>query len=125
LVSAGEPSALRFAIEGDADAALRIALRGAGRGEAIGEGDGEREGIKFAEEPLHRRLVRRDAIGEAQRGKDSGGLALAPLGDGEDRKMVGQERGNGEGEDGGEGKAAAVRATRVREVRKGGEQVEG
>jgi hypothetical protein len=69
--------------------------------------------------------MRRDTSGEAEGDKHSGRLTLSPLGDSEDGKVIGQERGNGEGEDRREGKATTVRATRVGDARKGGEQFEG
>ncbi len=67
----------------------------------------------------------RNASGEAEGGEESGGLPLTPLGNSKDGKVVGEKSGDGEGEDGGERKASAVRATRIRNAREGGEQIEG
>ena len=96
---------MRFAVEGDPLAATRRAINRRYRCEAGGEGDGERKRIEFAEEPLQRRLVGRDAIREAERSEDRGGLTLPPLGNGEDREMIGKQGGDGEGEDGSEGES--------------------
>jgi hypothetical protein len=123
MIGTSEASTLCFAVESDADAALRIALRRTGRGEASGESDGERQGIEVAEEALQRGLMRRDASGEAEGGKDSRRLTPAPLSDGEDRQVIGQKRGHREGKNGGKGEAATVRATRVGDACKGSAQV--
>jgi len=112
LVGTGETTALRFAIEGDPVAATHRALRRRHWREAGGKGTGERERIELAKEALHRCLVGRDTIREAKRGKDGGGLTLAPLGE-------------GEGEDGGEGKAATMRTTGIRDAGEGSEEIEG
>jgi len=113
VVGTGEASPVRLAIEGDADAALRIAVGGTRRGEAIREGDGEGEGIEFAEEALQGGLMRRDAAWEAKGSKESGGLPLAPLSNREDRKMVGEQGDDCQGEHRREGKAATVGTARI------------
>lgn len=79
----GEAATLGFAVDGHSLAATGTWLKpGISRGrEVAGEGAGELVGIEPAEQPLERRLVGGDAIGEAERSEQIVALVGAPLGD--------------------------------------------
>lgn len=101
----GEATALRLAIKGDPCRTAPLGLRGIVRCAVSGQGRREHSGIKAAKEAVDGRLVRRHPLRKAHRPLARRILLRAPLGDGEGRKMVGKHRGNGEGEQGGDGEA--------------------
>jgi len=125
VIGAGETPPLRLTIEGDPVAATQWGLRGGCWRKVRSEDGGERERIEFAKEALHRRLVGRDASGEAKGGKESRRLTLSPLSDGEHREMVGEDGDHREGEDRSQRESFAVRTAGIGDARKGGEKMTG
>lgn len=103
--SGGQSSPLSLAVDGHALAAPP---------ERIGPGRREGDRIKPAKEPLQGGLMRGHALGEPERREQGGTLTGTSFGYGQHRAMVGQDRGDRQGQDHRQGKTGALATSWVR-----------
>lgn len=106
----GQPAPLGFAVDGDPLADTGNRRRRCVTGEVLAQGGRQRGRLEAPEEARQRRLVRGDTVGETERGEDLSGLAGAPFGDGQHRRAIGEDGGDGQGEDRGQGVAGPLAA---------------
>ena len=104
----GQAATLRLAIDGHALTAPRWDFSGRVRVEKVAQRGGERVRIQAAEEALERGDMGRTVLGKAQRAFDGAGLGGSPLGNCEQGEMVGQDGGDGHGQDGGQREARTL-----------------
>jgi len=101
----GEATALRLAVDGDPCRTTHTGIGGGMHRAVSGQGRRQQGGIEAAKGAVEGRLVRRHPLRKAHRPLARRILLRPPLRDREGRKMVGEHRGNGEGEQGGDGEA--------------------
>jgi hypothetical protein len=95
------------------------------RGEVGGQGFGERVGVELAKQALKRRLVGSNPMDKSQGLQQVLALGGTPLGDGQDRQMVGKDGGRCQCQDRRQRKAGALTSPGVGDRGEGRQQVAG